>query len=194
MPQTATIKSLPAALQMMKAMQAEGLEWGEDCDGTKFEDVYGRWQESQPLTGCRDCGHERAGLAALAAFASTTRASRSRPSTLETALVADPAGAHRNILCIQERVVGNDNTGHCRDLRSRKARSGRTSSSCACPPRSRRHARGLPRSALAAVRSTMTSHWPARPLHLWTTSALPTSPTGSTTNSCQTVCRRHRST
>jgi transposase-like protein len=30
MPQTATIKSLPAAFRMMKAMQAEGLEWGED--------------------------------------------------------------------------------------------------------------------------------------------------------------------
>jgi putative transposase len=30
MPQTATIKSLPAAFAMMKAMQAEGLEWGED--------------------------------------------------------------------------------------------------------------------------------------------------------------------
>ena len=30
MPQTATIKSLPAAFRMMKAMQAEGIEWGED--------------------------------------------------------------------------------------------------------------------------------------------------------------------
>jgi putative transposase len=30
MPQTATIKSLPAAFRMMKAMQAEGVEWGED--------------------------------------------------------------------------------------------------------------------------------------------------------------------
>jgi putative transposase len=30
MPQAATIKSLPAAFQMMKAMQAEGVEWGED--------------------------------------------------------------------------------------------------------------------------------------------------------------------
>jgi putative transposase len=30
MPQTATIKSRPAAFRMMKAMQAEGLEWGED--------------------------------------------------------------------------------------------------------------------------------------------------------------------
>jgi putative transposase len=33
MPQTATIKSLPAAFRMMKAMQAEGLEWGEDDRG-----------------------------------------------------------------------------------------------------------------------------------------------------------------
>jgi putative transposase len=33
MPQTATIKSLPAAFAMMKAMQAEGLEWGEDDRG-----------------------------------------------------------------------------------------------------------------------------------------------------------------
>jgi len=30
MPQTATIKSLPAAFRMMKAMQAERVEWGED--------------------------------------------------------------------------------------------------------------------------------------------------------------------
>jgi hypothetical protein len=29
MPQTATIKSLAAAFAMMKAMQAEGVEWGE---------------------------------------------------------------------------------------------------------------------------------------------------------------------
>jgi putative transposase len=33
MPQTATIKSLPAAFQMMKAMQVEGLEWGENYRG-----------------------------------------------------------------------------------------------------------------------------------------------------------------
>jgi hypothetical protein len=30
MPQTATIKSLPAAFRMLKAMQAEGVEWSED--------------------------------------------------------------------------------------------------------------------------------------------------------------------
>jgi putative transposase len=30
MPQTATIKSLPVAFAMMKAMQAEGVEWGEE--------------------------------------------------------------------------------------------------------------------------------------------------------------------
>ena len=30
MPQTATIKSLPAAFRTMQAMQAEGVEWGED--------------------------------------------------------------------------------------------------------------------------------------------------------------------
>jgi transposase-like protein len=33
MPQSATIKSLPAAFRMMKAMQAEGVEWGEDYRG-----------------------------------------------------------------------------------------------------------------------------------------------------------------
>jgi putative transposase len=33
MPQTATIKSLPAAFRMMKAMQAADLEWGEDYRG-----------------------------------------------------------------------------------------------------------------------------------------------------------------
>jgi hypothetical protein len=30
MPQIATIKSLPAAFRMRKAMQAKGVEWGED--------------------------------------------------------------------------------------------------------------------------------------------------------------------
>ncbi len=30
MPQVATIKSLPAAFRMMKTLQAEGVEWGED--------------------------------------------------------------------------------------------------------------------------------------------------------------------
>jgi hypothetical protein len=30
MPQTATIKSLPTAFRMMKAMQAEDVGWGED--------------------------------------------------------------------------------------------------------------------------------------------------------------------
>ena len=33
MPQTATVKRRPAAFQMMKAMQAEGVEWGEDYRG-----------------------------------------------------------------------------------------------------------------------------------------------------------------
>jgi hypothetical protein len=33
MPQTATIKSLPVAFAMLKAMQAEGLEWDEDYRG-----------------------------------------------------------------------------------------------------------------------------------------------------------------
>ena len=33
MPQTATIESLPAAFRMMKAMQAEDLECGEDYRG-----------------------------------------------------------------------------------------------------------------------------------------------------------------
>jgi transposase-like protein len=31
MPQSATIRSLPVAFEMMKAMQDEGLGWGEDC-------------------------------------------------------------------------------------------------------------------------------------------------------------------
>ena len=30
MSRTATIKSLPGAFRMMKAMQAQGMEWGED--------------------------------------------------------------------------------------------------------------------------------------------------------------------
>lgn len=33
MPQTATIKSLPAAFRMLKAMQTQGVEWGEDYRG-----------------------------------------------------------------------------------------------------------------------------------------------------------------
>ena len=33
MPQTATIKSLPLAFEMVKAMHAEGVEWGEDYRG-----------------------------------------------------------------------------------------------------------------------------------------------------------------
>jgi putative transposase len=33
MPQTATIRSLPAAFRMLKAMQAEDVEWGEDYRG-----------------------------------------------------------------------------------------------------------------------------------------------------------------
>ena len=39
MPQTATIKSLPAAFAMMKAMQAEGVEWGEDYRGAAQQAV-----------------------------------------------------------------------------------------------------------------------------------------------------------
>lgn len=31
MPRSVTIRSLPVAFDMMKAMQAEGLGWGEDC-------------------------------------------------------------------------------------------------------------------------------------------------------------------
>ena len=30
MPQAATIRSLPQAFRMMKTMQGEGIEWGED--------------------------------------------------------------------------------------------------------------------------------------------------------------------
>ena len=30
MPQSATIKSIPRAFRMMEAMQAQGVEWGED--------------------------------------------------------------------------------------------------------------------------------------------------------------------
>ena len=33
MPQTATIKSLPVAFRMLKAMQTQGVEWGEDYRG-----------------------------------------------------------------------------------------------------------------------------------------------------------------
>ena len=33
MPQAATIKSLPRAFRMLKAMQVQGIEWGEDYRG-----------------------------------------------------------------------------------------------------------------------------------------------------------------
>ena len=42
MPQTATIKSLPRAFEIMKAMQAQGIEWGEDyreAAGAALKDV-----------------------------------------------------------------------------------------------------------------------------------------------------------
>jgi transposase-like protein len=39
MPQTATIKSLPAAFRMMKAMQADDVEWGEDYRGAARQAV-----------------------------------------------------------------------------------------------------------------------------------------------------------
>lgn len=41
MPQTATITSLPVAFEMMKAMQAEGVEWGEDDRTAAREAVAG---------------------------------------------------------------------------------------------------------------------------------------------------------
>ena len=31
MPRSVTIQSLPVAFEMMKAMQDEGMGWGEDC-------------------------------------------------------------------------------------------------------------------------------------------------------------------
>ena len=42
MPQAATITSLPVAVQMLKAMQAEDLAWGEDH----------RQAARQTLAGC----------------------------------------------------------------------------------------------------------------------------------------------
>ncbi len=42
MPQAATIKGLPRAFRMMKAMQAQGIEWGEDyrrAGGVALKDV-----------------------------------------------------------------------------------------------------------------------------------------------------------
>ena len=41
MPQAATIKSLPHAFRMMKAMQAQGIEWGEDCRRASGEALKG---------------------------------------------------------------------------------------------------------------------------------------------------------
>jgi putative transposase len=41
MPQTATIKSLPVAFEMMKAMRAEDVEWGEDYRGAAREVLVG---------------------------------------------------------------------------------------------------------------------------------------------------------
>ena len=108
------------------------------------------------------------------------------PEQPETAFVADLAGAHRDILCVQEeRVVGNDNM---RALpRSRLADPaepdcGRTSSRprCACTtiptarsPSSTARA-ASPATAPTAARSTMTNRWPPdpagrpSPVDLWT--------------------------
>ena len=41
MPQAATIKSLPRALRLMKTMEADGIEWGEDCRGAAAEALKG---------------------------------------------------------------------------------------------------------------------------------------------------------
>ena len=43
MPQTATIKSLTRAFRMMKAMQAQGVEWGEDYRRAAGEALKGIW-------------------------------------------------------------------------------------------------------------------------------------------------------
>ena len=61
MPQAATIKSLPRAFRMMKTMQAQGIEWGEDyraAAGSALKAVlearmrlpYGPYQLSRMLT------------------------------------------------------------------------------------------------------------------------------------------------
>jgi len=41
MPQSATIKSIPRALRMMKAMRAHEMEWGEDCRGAAADALKG---------------------------------------------------------------------------------------------------------------------------------------------------------
>ncbi len=42
MPQAATIKSLPRAFRMMKAMQADRIDWGEDYRGGAGKPAYWR--------------------------------------------------------------------------------------------------------------------------------------------------------
>ncbi len=45
MPQAATLESLPRAFRMMKAMGAQGIEWGEDYRGAadRRNGSYRRW-------------------------------------------------------------------------------------------------------------------------------------------------------
>ncbi len=60
MPQVATIKSLPGAFRMMKAMQAQGIEWSEDYRQA------GRQALKEILEGRMAAGvdHHLAGMAA----------------------------------------------------------------------------------------------------------------------------------
>ena len=113
----------------------------------KFEDVYGRWQERRLSQG--EAANRFLREAYLPGHNARFAVAPERP---ETAFVADAAGGHRDILCVQEeRVVGNDNTVRYRRLCLQIPPSpcGRTSSGAGAGARlSGRPARRLPRAAL----------------------------------------------
>ena len=97
MPQTATIKSLPRALRMMKSMQAQGIEWNEDyrrAAGDALETI---------LTGRMDAAIDRH-LAEMAARDVADRRNGSYPRHLLTELgdieLAVPRTRHYSALAV----------------------------------------------------------------------------------------------
>ena len=134
------------------------------------------------------------------------------PEQPEMPFVADAAGAHRDILCVQEeRVVGNDNCVRYRVLpsRSRRARCARTSSRCGCASTTTRTARWRSSTGLAVFARYRahggplddSSRWPSEPagrpapMDLGTTLRVAHQPhRPNHHNSGQTMCYQHRST
>jgi hypothetical protein len=134
------------------------------------------------------------------------------PEHPETAFVADAAGVHRDLLCVQEeRTVGNDNTVHFRGLSlqippspdpaafrqgasARPRLPGRYTGHLPWPalPRPLPGRRQPARPRYAAGRLTPLSGRP--PVDLWTSLRLAHQPHRPHHHSGQTMCYQHRST